>query len=108
MRLGDHLNCHCHCLTAPNTQGRDTALAATAMQPVNERGENASASRSDRVAKCASTAIYVDAPMVDIYVPHRDHGDRSECLIDLVQIRVMRAPPELRRRPEARTTSDGP
>src|ERR1700730_10932954 len=68
------------------------------MQAMDQRSQNASAGRSDRMAKCASSAIDVDAPMVDVHVPHGYHRDRGEGLIDLVQIGVMRAPPELRER----------
>src|SRR6516165_6308065 len=85
-----------HRFTAADAQRGDPASPTAAAQRMDQGGENARAGRPDRVTEGAGAAVHVDPRMIDVDVAHRRHGDDGEGLVDLVQVRIVRPPIELR------------
>src|SRR5690606_34537708 len=94
----DRLYGHRHGLTAADAERGDAALAATVTQRVHEGRENARTGCTDRMTERTSPTIHVDAGVIDVDVSHRSHRHRRECLVDLIQVGVVRLPAQLGQR----------
>src|SRR5690606_34898565 len=91
----DQLNRHCSGLATADAETRDTALAASGAQSVDQRGNDARAGGADGVALGAGTAVDVDLDMRDVEPVHGQQRDHGEGFVDLEQVDVCHAPVEL-------------
>ena len=68
-----------------------------AAQRVDQRRQDARAGGADGMAQGACAAVDVHARVIDVDVAHGGHGHGGEGFVDLVEIRIVRLPAELRR-----------
>src|SRR6185437_6636671 len=92
--LADQLDRDGHRLAPADAERGDSPPPAPAAQGMEEGRQNARAGGADRMAEGACAPIYIDARVVDVEVPHCGHGDGRERFIDLIEIGIVRLPPE--------------
>ena len=75
-------------LAAPTAKGRRTGFEATPLELVSKREHESRSAGPDRMPKCDSTTVDVDAVLMELEHAGRVESDCGECLVDLDQVEV--------------------